>query len=485
MRKFLLVLLGLLYAGTSIAQIKEDIVYSSDCTIDDYRTYNNVTINTGVTVTIASTGKLTVGNTITNKGTLVLENGGQLVGGTAKLSVTVRKTINAYKWYTISSPVKAAITGAFEGTAGDDYDAYFYNEPTCYWLSYEVPGNASLFTERLGTGYLYAKEVGGYVEFSGKQNSSSSYSVNVSCKLSEENPLRGFNLIGNPYLHDIYKGWHGVETCAISDAKLASGYYVLNGDDSWVTCTYTRSIKPGEGILVKTTETRSVTIEKKDTQADGDESGGAKGDNKELLVSVKGNSGEDKAYVYFYDGIGLDKIDHISQTVPNLCVINDDKKYAIAHVEPNCSSVDVLFNSNQREIFTITVKPVKGNFDYLHLIDNLTGDDIDLLQEPSYRFASSGNDYDSRFKLIMKQNNGVSPDNSSFAYLSNDDIIVTGVHGMATLQIFDVMGRMVSSDVITGIDGSVCRVRKPYSTGVYILRLIENNNASTQKIVVE
>ena len=85
----------------------------------------------------------------------------------------------------------------------------------------------------------------------------------------------------------------------------------------------------------------------------------------------------------------------------------------------------------------------------------------------------------------MKQNNGVSSDNSSFAYLSNDDIIVTGVHGMATLQIFDVMGRMVSLDVITGTDGSVCRVRKPYSTGVYILRLIENNNASTQKIVVE
>jgi hypothetical protein len=39
--------------------------------------------------------------------------------------------------------------------------------------------------------------------------------------------------------------------------------------------------------------------------------------------------------------------------------------------------------------------------DYLHLIDNLTGADVDLLQMPEYTFTAKTTDYASRFRLVF------------------------------------------------------------------------------------
>ena len=41
------------------------------------------------------------------------------------------------------------------------------------------------------------------------------------------------------------------------------------------------------------------------------------------------------------------------------------------------------------------------SFNYLHLIDNLTGDDVDLLVSPYYSFSAKTSDAASRFKLVF------------------------------------------------------------------------------------
>jgi hypothetical protein len=63
---------------------------------------------------------------------------------------------------------------------------------------------------------------------------------------------------------------------------------------------------------------------------------------------------------------------------------------------------------------------------------------------------------------------------SIFAYQSGNDIIVSGE---GELQVFDVMGRMVITQHVNGVQ----TFEKPSQTGVYILRL----NGMSQKIVVK
>ena len=42
------------------------------------------------------------------------------------------------------------------------------------------------------------------------------------------------------------------------------------------------------------------------------------------------------------------------------------------------------------------------DFSYLHLIDNLTGNDVDLLAVPSYMFEARDSDDTSRFRIVYK-----------------------------------------------------------------------------------
>lgn len=93
----------------------------------------------------------------------------------------------------------------------------------------------------------------------------------------------------------------------------------------------------------------------------------------------------------------------------------------------------------------------------------------DLGTDNEYTFTASSADRYDRFVLVF----GNASENDIFAYQSGSDIIVTGE---GELQVFDVMGRMVATQYINGIQ----TINTP-QTGVYIFRL----NGKTQKIVVK
>ena len=113
-------------------------------------------------------------------------------------------------------------------------------------------------------------------------------------------------------------------------------------------------------------------------------------------------------------------------------------------------------------------------FSYLHLIDNMTGNDIDLLVTPSYSFEAKTTDYASRFKLVFVC--GDANDDNDFAFISNGNIIV---NGEGTLQVIDMMGRVIfSGDAINRVSTS------GMTSGVYVLRLINGTDVKTQKIIV-
>ena len=149
------------------------------------------------------------------------------------------------------------------------------------------------------------------------------------------------------------------------------------------------------------------------------------------------------------------------------------------------------FEATENEEYTISIKAENAEFDYLHLIDNLTGTDIDLLplckggkgdsQPATYTFTAKTTDYASRFRLVFSVSGDADSDNDTpFAFINNGSIIVSDANADATLQIVDMAGHIiVSADVARNIS------TKGMAQGVYVLRLIKGDEVKTQRIVIE
>ena len=135
------------------------------------------------------------------------------------------------------------------------------------------------------------------------------------------------------------------------------------------------------------------------------------------------------------------------------------------------------FKATKNGEYTITVNLEAVEMDYLHLVDTMTGNDIDLMASPSYSFNAQTTDYASHFRLVFSVCGDADGDNGDFAFVSNDNIIING-EGIA--QVIDMAGHIiVSVDEYTR-----CIPTAGMTQGVYVLRLIEGDDVKTQKIVV-
>ena len=151
------------------------------------------------------------------------------------------------------------------------------------------------------------------------------------------------------------------------------------------------------------------------------------------------------------------------------------------------------FKASKNGEYTLTIHPEAVELEYLHLIDNLTGADVDLLSpagtSPSergvggvYTFTAKTTDYASRFRLVFsgKEADGPSSGSETFAFINNGNIIITGAEAGATLQIVDMTGRVVVS-----CGGHTrCVPTSGMAKGLYVLRLINGDDVKMQKIVI-
>ena len=228
---------------------------------------------------------------------------------------------------------------------------------------------------------------------------------------------------------------------------------------------------PGQGILVKTTANTNLTISKSNAEAAA-ESGGTKDAMGRICVTVTGGNGEDRTFIYFGQGIGLNKMVSFSEQMPSLWVRNNETDYAIAHVDNDCESIDLCFHNKHNADFRLAVDMKDVDFGFLQLVDNVTGEVVDLMQQADYGFHASGNEADGRFKLVFRVTTGVEEtvEAEPFAFVNNGRIVFVGVDE-ASVQIIDMTGRVVSNDEL--------------APGIYVLRLTQGNETRTQKIVVK
>ena len=408
---------------------------------------------------------------MSEQGAIFIENGKQFFYTRTTVEVSVYKNIQkapdaststATGWYTISSPVNNPniITGTSLITSTStpyNFDLLRYNEATHYWESYNdnTAGHGAFSTLENGRGYLYrhAKDV--TVEFTGSTNNNT-VTYSVTNHGGSATDLPGFNLIGNPFTHNITLG-----NISLSAGDALSGGYVLNKSGAWTAVTTSSVISPCQGVLVQVTEDATATF--------SHTAGNSKSGSDYIGFTVANSEYEDVAYALFDEGHGLNKINHLNEEIPMLYINKNDEDYAIATMGKDTKMFDLNFKVKTTGRYTLSVK-AEGNFSYIHVFDKLANKDIDMLKEKVYEFIGSPADAADRFVVHLGAMNSV--DDEVFAYQSGSDIVVSGE---GELQVFDIMGRNIMNTMINGVE--TVNVK---SHGVYIFKL----NEKTQKIVV-
>ena len=363
-------------------------------------------------------------------------------------------------WNFIASPV-----GTAPANMNALSDLYFYDEQDHFWRNKKIDANAAGFNFAIGNGYLAASNDDITLSFSGTSIITSATSQIPLDYSGETNPLAGWNLVGNPYPHRAYANMP---------------YYIIDGLQLNTTARTTNDpVDFCAGIMVKATaDGELVTFSK--TPANNQPNQLHLTVAQQVVTRSGVNSMvNDNAIINFNEGSLLEKF-IFNPDAAKLYIPQNDKEYAIVSAEAQ-GELPVNFKASTDGTYTLTVSPEGVEMNYLHLIDNMTGMDVDLLQTPSYTFDATTRDYESRFRLVFGANNenGTSTGAATFAYYDGSEWVVSN-EGEATLQVIDMMGRIVSTETVNGN----FNLNLNQNAGVYMLRLINSNGVKTQKIVV-
>ena len=414
---------------------------------------------------VATANDITIGKS----GSLTIAEGGQLICNNA-VQATVEKNIigvgqdnweapsGADGWYFIASPVNGA---AFPTGSVATQDIYQLDWANSQWLNLQKDAHNSLLDAgfQRGTGYLYASKAGNTLSVAGEiQPLSGSDNATVTLATT------GWNLIGNPL------------TCKVTVDKAFSE---LNNASSVTNQDAGAAINPFQGIAVYGTAGDVVTFTKATSQNAVAPSNNALQMTLSQTVASRGTiSSEvvDNAIVKFNGNSSLPKFSMLEGKA-KLYIPQNGEDYAIVSSEAQ-GEMPVNFKANEDGQYTLTVNAENVEMNYLHLIDNMTGADIDLMANPSYTFDANATDYASRFRIVFS-GNGVEEnlnESDNFAFIGSDGQLV--VSGTGTIQILDMMGRVISTK---SIEENIST--NGMTPGVYVLRLI-GNETKTQKIVV-
>ena len=471
----------------------DHVIIDGDCVVATSGEAASITINKGSSLTVQQ-------NSFAAETPFTIKDGGQLFAPAgSEYRGTFEKTIRGYgdsrlgNYYFLAMPItNFNLATGFQDAGmfpnGDpnstDYDLYFFsqsgdvagpveegewygewqNYKLYFWEDYvegfydEVPNNYA---------YMYANKENTTLSFNG-----TFYSGNQmrQCRYVGGCDWPGLQLVGNPLPCN----------ASLTFGTRINGFYMINEENHRRNVVavdgYEAIVAPATALLVEATtggdDQKRVTFVPSTGNANVRSAKGF------VTIEVLSSDGilEDRAYVRDYESEGLSKFS-LSNEGAKIYIPQNGKKYA-AVSGTGATTLPLCFTSTEGGIHTLTFKVENMDCDYLHLVDNATGADIDLLRTPKYSFNANDCPYATRFKLVFDEE-ATNEIADNFAFVSNGQLMVNN-SGEATLQVMDVAGRVLSTETIRDSYGKSLGL----SAGVYVVRLSNGHDVKVQKIVV-
>jgi len=355
-------------------------------------------------------------------------------------------------YYLIASPVVAAVPAESNGFLANEYDLYAFNQSAVHeeWRNYKEQ-SFNLFA---GKGYLYANSENITLTFTGKTYTGDGVFPLV-YDVTAYPTMQGANLVGNPFTETAY---------------IDRDFYVMNE-------TGTEIIAAPEGYEIEAMTGLFVIANEEGENVTFSTEAPAKSSSLNLNLSQNSNV-VDRAIVRFDSKRNMPKF-QLRENSTKVYIPKEGKDYAVA-CAGEIGEMPVSFKAESNGNYTLSFTSQEVSFSYLHLIDNMTGEDVNLLANPSYTFNAQTTDYTSRFRLVFAT--GSSVDGDSFGFINGaGNLSIFGIEGEATVQVIDVLGHVLSSETFSGSYERKLDV----APGVYMVRLIQGNDIKVQKMVIK
>ena len=409
----------------------------------------------------------------------------------------------------------------FFPTNTTNWDLYCFHEPAYHWINFKRNSDSHWYSEdhdekidytnetvfTPGKGYLVALASSSYVQATGNLNHGT-VEIPVTVSNLSQTPgdkLVGFNLIGNPYQSYLKfsefasansgtgnnKIWTGSDKATYliyspkydcysqgsvatpsKDSQAASDYISMHQGffivaDNGADAVFTDAmcfVEPSSSDVPFRSATCAyplVNLIARDGEGVGDVAV-VEFDRPEFTAAPKLFNYGGKGKVYFsYE--------------------NEDD--ALLFLSEAIDQLPVHFDALEDAEYTLNWSTANADFSYLHLIDNITGADIDMLAHDSYSFSATTRDYKSRFKMKFAYT-GIGENASTelvevFAFLHDGNLIV---NGQGIIDIIDMNGRTICNQKLTGEQNTVGLPN--VAPGIYVVRLVNNSETKVQKIIV-
>ena len=335
--------------------------------------------------------------------TLTINDGGQLVAN-CDVYATINKSITGYGianentdngYYLIATPTTSSISAVNAGlvTVGNNYDLYQWDRTADgeEWKNYKK----NPFNLNPQTGYLYANLNDMEISITGTLRNSK---TGIVWDPPYDPDHFGWNLYGNPFPCNIH-----------ISGRLP--YYKLEGN-TFVMATGYDPIAPMEGFFLTSEMEHQHRGIERDLPGSGNKSG-----HLNIKLSQNTSSGSvalDNVLLVFEENEveGIGKL-VFNESNSRIALPHDGKDYG-ALFATGSGELPVSFQAMSEGNYTLSFVAEGVTFSYLHLIDTLTGEDIDLLYSepiiageapqslvPRYTFNGKTGDNTDRFKVVF------------------------------------------------------------------------------------
>ena len=363
-------------------------------------------------------------------------------------------------WYLIASPL-ADVTPVedVDNMTSNDYDLYYFDQTQeLEWVNYKPDGNVVNpgFSLEPGKGYLYANSGNGTDEPVTLTFTGVPYAGNGEVELTYEegHPLSGWNLVGN--------SWYNA-TATIGERS----FMRMNESRTDIVVADDSNIAPMEGIFVYTEAANDIL-----KFVPGRKSGTT---DERLVLNLSRGEGNviDRVIVRLGEGGTLPKLMLDEEHHTKVYVPQEDGEYAVVNGSET-NIIPVNFKASELGVYKFSVRVDNTNISYMHLIDKVTGEDVDLLIDDTYTFVGTTTEREDRFILRLDYNTNTT-ESDIFAYQNGNDIVVCGE---GTVRVYDLRGRFITSCEVNGVE-----TIEAMPIGVYIFKMY-GEHTKTQKIVV-